>query len=114
MNANPQKVLEQLHEPSVFHNPNQERVFGYLQQYVGNMKPEEVQKFLRFITGSSVCLSSGIAVSFNALSGASRRPVAHTCACELELPYTYTSFIDFVDEFTTVLSDGCCWEMQSI
>ncbi len=115
LNANPRKVLDQTEEPLVFNNPSEERVFGYLQQYIGNMNTEEVRLFFRFVTGSSVCLSTKITVSFNGLSGVARRPLAHTCGCELELPYTYTSYLDFTHEFTTVLSEGhYCWEMQSV
>ena len=107
------KVLDLIEEP-VFLNPGQERVFGYLQQYVANMKPDEVQNFLRFVTGSAVCMKSKITVSFNGLEGLARRPLAHTCSCDLELPCSYTTYLDFASEFTTVLSSECCWEMQSV
>ncbi len=115
LSANPQKVLDHIVEPLVFQNPSEERIFGYLLQFVGNMKNEEVQTFLRFVTGSSACLATKIGISFNGLSGAARRPIAHTCACELELSVTYTSYCDFVREFTTVLNeDQYCWEMHGL
>ena len=37
-------------------NAAEERVYGYLVSFVGNMKLEELRLFLRFITGSSVCI----------------------------------------------------------
>ena len=57
--ATPAKVLAILEEP---HEANvcQVRVFGYLQQFIGNMKNEEVRWFLRFTTGSSVVVAKRI------------------------------------------------------
>ena len=57
LSASPEKVLELLDEPDIV-DPNQEWVFGYLQQYIGNMKLDEVRLFLRFTTGSSVACQS--------------------------------------------------------
>ena len=42
-------------------------MFGNLQQYVGNMKQNEAQRFLCFVTGGSVCLSTRITLTFNGL-----------------------------------------------
>lgn len=92
-------------------------MFGYLQQYVGNMKQDEAQRFLRFVTGSSVCLSTKITLTFNGLTGAARRPMAHTCTSDLVLPHTctYMTYIDVMNEFAVVFSnDEYCWEMQSV
>ena len=61
-------LLDLIEEPILTH-PNEGRVFGYLKEYVGNLKADKVQKLLRFITESSVFSSSKITVSFNALSG---------------------------------------------
>jgi len=41
--------------------------------------------FLRFVTGSSVCMTWPIHIKFNTLSGYGRRPISHTCGCVLEL-----------------------------
>ena len=98
LSASPEKVLELLDEPDIV-DPNQEQVFGYLQQYIGNMKLDEVRLFLRFTTGSSVCMSKRIEVRFNNLSGLARRPISHTCSCVLELPSSYETFEDFAHEF---------------
>ena len=96
-------LLECIEEP-LFLDAAEQRVFKYLIQYVGRMKVEEVQQFLWFCTGSSVCISTPMKVIFNGLSGLEWRPIAHTCDCKLELPRTYTSFLDFAMEFTTILS----------
>ena len=34
-------------------DPSQSRIFGYLTQFIGNMKVDKVRRFLRFVTGSS-------------------------------------------------------------
>lgn len=113
LTANPEKVLEKIIEPE-FSNMNEERVFGYLEQYVGNMKLEESKRFLRYVTGSSVVTSNNINVTFNALAGLARRPTTHTCSNLLELPYTYNTFMEFVEEFTGLLGNECCWSMDSL
>ena len=108
------KVLQLLAEP-VFANESENRVFGYLQEFIGNMKRDEIRTFLRFTTGSSVMIAKGISVAFNSLSGFARRPIAHTCACILELPLTYTTYLEFEGEFNAILSDDeYNWEMHAI
>ncbi len=114
LSANPEKVLEQIEEP-IFANMNEQRVFGYLEQFIGEMKVTEAKRFLRFVTGSSVLTVETIRVSFNALVGAARRPIAHTCSNILELPYTYSTFLEFSKEFTALLdNDEFCWSMNSV
>ena len=114
MTASPEKVLSKTTEPD-FNNANEERVFGYLQQYIGGMKVEESKRFLRFVTGSSVVTVDSIKVSFNALSGLARRPIAHTCSNLLDLPQTYNTFLEFVEEFSVLLaSEDFCWSMNSL
>ena len=53
-------------------NAIEERVLGYLRQYIGNMGSDDLRMFLRFTTGSSVCSALKIEVNFNMLSGACR------------------------------------------
>ena len=76
-----------------FNSKSEERVFGYLQQFVGNMSSDVTQKFLRFVTGSSVAVCPKIDITFNALSGLARRPIAHTCA-PLEVPTSYSTYVE--------------------
>ena len=109
-----EKVLEILEEP-IFENKYQSRVFRYLQQFIGDMKRDEIRRFLRFTTGSSVLFGSKISVNFNTLSGIARRPIAHTCSCILELPSTYLTYLDFEQEFKCILMDDeFSWEMHAI
>ena len=101
----PAKVLAILEEPEQV-NLCQLRVMGSLQQFVSNMKNDEVRQFLRFTTGSSVLVVNCILVTFNNLSGLACRPIAHTCGSVLELPSTYLSYVEFEQEFNAVLADN--------
>ena len=83
-------------------SPNEERVYGYLTTMIGNMNTNELRSFLRFVTGSTVCSSNDILVTFNILSGLSRRPIAHTCDSTLELSSTYINFDEFYEDFKVI------------
>lgn len=79
------------------------------------MQNEEVRRLLRFTTGSAVLIAEKINISYNSLTGLSRRPIAHTCACILELPSTYASHLEFEQEFTAILADDeYSWGMHII
>ena len=113
LHATPDKVLKVIKEPQ-YMSMSEQTVFGYLLRYVGNMKVEEVRRFLRFVTGSSALTVEEIKVQFNSLSGLSRRPIAHTCASSLELSTTYSTCIEFCEEFTAILSNEFSWIMDAI
>ena len=113
MHATPARVLKVIKEPIGMTSP-QARVFGYLFQFVGNMKIEEVRRFLRFVTGSSALVVDEISVEFNSLTGMNRRPIAHTCASLLQLPTCYTTSLEFCEEFATLLSNDYSWIMDAI
>ena len=99
MVVTPAKVIE---EPESM-NSGEQRIFTYLNQMVGDMKAQELAAFLRFVTGSSVCLGKKITVLFSDLTGLARRPIVHTCDCLLELPVTYVSYLEFTAEFKSIL-----------
>ena len=108
------KVLDIIKLPDSL-NVAEERVSGYLVEMIGNMSSSHVQKFLRFTTGSSVLIAKCLEIHFNRLSGFSRRPIAHTCDCMLELPVCYTNYSDFHAEWMAILNDPeLCWFMDSI
>ena len=114
LTATPSKVLEVLDEPDFVHSA-QERVYGYLRQFIGNMKMDEVRNFLRFVTGSSVLSNAAIKVTFNALGGLARRPIAHTCDNSVELSTEYLTYVDFTAEFEAILSDTVySWSMDIV
>ena len=116
LHASPSKVLELIEEPT-FANPSQQRVYGFLYDFVGDMKRDEIRLFLRFVTGSAVYLAKSIQITFNNLSGLGRRPVSHTCSCTLELPVSYKTRHEFVSEFQEVLREAdnvFAWRMDAI
>ena len=69
MNATPLSVLQAIDEP-VVSNSAQNRVFGYLKNFVRNSRQEDLKLFLRLVTGSSVMVAKHITVSFNNLTSA--------------------------------------------
>lgn len=111
--ASVSSVLGIIIEPPLM-DASQSVVYGYLRKYVGNMKNSEVRDFLRFVTGSSALIVDEISVTFNGLSGLSRRPVAHTCTPMLELPTTYETLVEFSQEFDALLSSELSWIMDAI
>ena len=113
LNATPLKVLAMITDPECS-NVAESRVFNYLKTYVGNMNQEELSRFLRYVTGSSVMMNSDITVMFNSLTGLARRPIAHTCDCTLELSRSYASYMEFENEFSKVLGSETSWVMDAI
>ena len=106
-------VLKVIKEPP-FDDSAQAVVFGYLTKYVGNMKDNELRNFLRFVTGSSALVVKDIFVTFNGLSGLSRRPIPHTCTSTLELPTSYETYLEFSREFDAILASELSWVMNAI
>jgi len=112
LNASVKSVLKSISEPTAM-NAAEDKVFKFLRTYITNMKIEELRRFLRFVTGSSVLTSKEITIIFNNLTGAGRRPLAHTCDCVLELSRSYTSYPEFEHELGVYLLDKMSWIMDS-
>ena len=87
----------------------------YLKQYIGSLNSEDLQRFLRFVTGTS-CIASKIKVVFNTLTGAARKPSAHTCQTSIELSSTYSTYVEFARELRSVVgvSDDSLWGMDAL
>ena len=109
------KILDSFDPPDCMY-PAENRVYEYLQDMIGNMPSDSLQKFLRFTTGSSILVVKQIHIQFNRLEGLQRRPISHTCDCMLELPVSYSNYSDFHAEWATILanSDDYNWVMDSI
>ena len=65
LSASAEKVLEMLEEPVVLVDPLQVNAIGYLRQFIGNLNQDGVHRFLRFVTGASVCGSRNIQIDFH-------------------------------------------------
>lgn len=115
MQATPAKILSMLCDVTTS-TPKEEAVLSYLRQYIGNMRREELQVFLRFVTGASVCTSNRLSVTFNSVEGLARRPVAHTCAYSIELSTSYSSYSEFAQEFSAILNtkQTQLWSMDCV
>ena len=111
-NATAYNVLKVIKEPVVL-EPLQETAYGYLLQYVGNMRNAKVRDFLRFITSSSALVVDEIKVTFNGLPGLSCRPIAHTCSCTLDLPVSCATYLEFAQEFDAILTSELSWIMDA-
>lgn len=111
--GSPQVVIDKLVEPLDM-DSTQQKVFGYLTSFIGNLTPNELMAFLRFVTGSSSLIEQGIQVSFNSLTGIGRRPISHTCTSEIHLSTSYVSYVEFSEEFYSILQNRDSWEMHAI
>ena len=116
LTVSPRKILSLITVPE-FKSVQEDRVFQYLRTMIGNMQPEELRLLMRYITGSCVCTVSNIGITFNSLAGLSRRPIAHTCSCTLEIPTTYVNYDDFCKEFYSILTktdEEFSWRMDAL
>ena len=113
LNATPAEVIADIEEPSPMKKAEQ-RVFGFLKSYIGNMSTKSLRLFLRFVTGSSVRIGKRIKIQFNNSSGLAHRPCVHTCSCSLELPITYATSVELSTEFDNILSSENAWVMDSV
>jgi len=92
---------------------DQQNSLYFLQQYVRQLEQEELMRFLQFVTGASV-MPDRVVVTFNALSGELRRPIAHTCTNTLELSCSYTCYQELKREFTSVLQNPLSFWMSML
>ena len=107
-------MVLKIFEAAEGNNPSEERVLSYIRQFVGNMGSDELRSFLRFVTGGSVCSSLEITIEFNALSGAARRPIVHTCSPTLVLSSTYLTYPEFASEFRGYMTCEHSWIMDNL
>ncbi|CAL8351969.1 unnamed protein product, partial [Boreogadus saida] len=98
------KVLKLIDATPV--TPADRQALGFLQQYIRGLDEMGLRRLLRFVTGSDVICVTGIQVTFTALEGLARRPVAHTCGPLLELPSTYYSYPELHVEMENVLTSN--------
>lgn len=111
----PEKVIKclKLAEPIRLLEIRRRKVFQYFKDFIGALNDEDLQKFLQFVTGQNCVPKHNITVQFSNLSGAERRPVAHTCGYLIEIPETYDNYEDFEQEFRTLLqSDILRFDVQ--
>ncbi|KAJ8950052.1 hypothetical protein NQ314_008058 [Rhamnusium bicolor] len=87
---------------------------GYLKGFVREGDEKLLSNFLRYVTGANIIIGKRITVSFVETTDLfSRTPVAHTCNCSIALPYNYESYLDFRNEFQSILNSNI-WVMDII
>lgn len=70
-------------------NDSEKQSFDFLKKFVRSLDGPSLKIFLKFVTGSDALVTDNISVSFTAMEGMARRPVAHTCGPSLEVPSSY-------------------------
>lgn len=85
----------------------EEQTLAYLKQFVRGLSPNDLAKFLRFLTGSDCVCVEYIDVIFTNIKGIQRCLVAHTCGPSVEVPTTYSSYPDFRAEVQNMLEGDC-------
>lgn len=105
------KVLEKLSADP--RSEGERDALKFLQRYIRGLDRAKLSQFLRFTTASDVLSTGKINVSFTKLEGASSRPIAHTCGPLLELPSTYSNFVELREQFHNILNKDS-WEMDIV
>lgn len=95
-------------------NDAERQTFDHLKRFVKNLSEGILKLFLQFTTGSDLLVVDCITVSFTSVSGAARRPIAHTCGPALEMPSTYQSFNELAEEFSSILSNRESWSFDIV
>ena len=93
-------------------NDGERDAFKYLQRFVRGLDAGKLAKFLLFTTATDVMIEDELKVIFTRNEGLSSRPIAHTCGPVLELPSTYSNYVELREEFTNILNKENGWEMD--
>ena len=94
---------------------DQERqCLDHFKKYIRSLQGSSLSVFLQFITGSDIISCDSIEVTFSALEGTSRRPVAHTCGPLLEIPSSYQSYNELSEEFSELLQNKEAWHFNIV
>ena len=80
--------------------------YRFFMQFIRSLEDFESTILLRFLTISDIIIIENIEVSFSAMEGLARRPIAHTCAPMLKLPNSHRNFCEFREESTSILNAG--------
>ncbi len=103
----PKRVIALLHVEDEQLGMKRDKIVGYLRLFIRSLDERQLEKFLRFVTGSDVICVNHISVVFSTpTSEYSRTPVAHTCGPTLEIPDTYCSAQQMKADFTNILESN--------
>ena len=91
-----------------------QQCLDHFKKYIRSLQGSSLSVFLQFITGSDIISCDSIEVTFSALDGTSRRPVAHTCGPLLEIPSSYQSYNELSEEFSELLQNKEAWHFNIV
>ena len=89
-------------------NEAKSQCLDYVKKFTRSLDAPALGTFLKFTTGSDI-QPERLEVSFTSMDGYLRRPIAHTCGPLFELPRTYRSYSELVEEFTSLLREKGAW-----
>ena len=70
-------------------------------------------RFLHFTTALDILTENELEVTFTQYQGLACWPVAHTCGPTLEIPATYSNYVEFREDFMNVLGKDN-WEIDIV
>lgn len=109
LNPTNKKVLETL----VVNTDAERDALKFMQRYIRGLDNGKLIQFIRFTTASDVLITNKLEVTFTKFECAACRPIAHTCGPLLELPSTYSNFVELREQFNNILEKDI-WEMDIV
>lgn len=88
------------------------KIYSFLTRYIKESEENIRGALLRFSTGLNLVCDK-IKIVFIESNGFSRTPVGHTCTNLLEVPNSYENYIEFRNEFNSLLASGI-WVMDIV
>ncbi|XP_057702771.1 uncharacterized protein LOC130922187 isoform X2 [Corythoichthys intestinalis] len=110
LNPTPRRVIAMLDYGNL--NMKEMQSFEFLKKFIRSCREHRLKKFLRFCTDLLVVQKIYVRF-FEPENVFTRRPIAHTCGCVLELPNNYGSYPELAEEFDHIL-DANMWVMDII
>lgn len=94
-------------------NPEEDKLYRWLQRYISSSNHEVLVNFLRFCTGSDVLLPGlSIGVNVEQISTETARPKSFTCFRKLILPTCYKSLYEMRTDLDRLLLNPGMWDID--
>ena len=93
---------------------DEDRVMYFLQNILRGLSPEQLEKFLLFVTGSPAAPLQPIRVALNREGGLKRAPSASTCGRTLFISTAYDTLNELRRELLTVLQSEEAFIMSNV
>ena len=106
-------VIAKLMTTSGKQTDREKSIMNMLDSFLRKANAAMCRNFLRFVTGFDMVCVEEISVSFYTPHGnLDRRPIAHTCTAALELPNTYRTVTELIDEFDQLFKNKEVFEFD--